>query len=532
MTGSIVEDRPGSLSGIQLDLKYQMPRKGYLAQWVKRLPGWGINTLLIEYEDKFPFRKYPFLRSPDAFTPDELRYFLATSRDAGLTVIPLIQSLSHLEFALNHPELAYLAEAPDIPTQVCPSKPAALEFIKDLYAEVFEFHSGDAYFHCGGDETWFMGTCSACKPRLQQSGPIAFWAGHLRPILDFVIRAGKRPIVWDDIFWKDFEAIKTVGLPKETILHAWNYGIRTLVVKNQKEVDSEFGGPGGVLKQIETYRQAGYQAIAAPCCNYGQLFPRFAPSLDNARVWATKVRHAGMLGTINTAWACFHVPLPSMDPLVAATGELCANPDAGVGTGWVRQWVAQEYGADVAGIAEAFETMGEVWEVSLPPEYGRPFTPIVYGYMSMVIHYPGRQEERRKRGAYPNNWETIDFCALYRTGIAEMRKGDLVPVLQRLDRILADYPPAVETFRRLARDAGRRRDQAGMLALFAEMKLTSARVLDFALRGRGSRDLLREELAGQKPRLEAVLAQLYESEGAHRMMRVWWEPAYDFLRQA
>ena len=100
------------------------------------------------------------------------------------------------------------------------------------------------------------------------------------------------------------------------------------------------------------------------------------------------------------------------------------------------------------------------------------------------------------------------------------------------NRILACYPPAVEAFQRLARDAGRRRDEAGMLALFAEMKLTSARVMDFALRGCGSRGMLREELAGQKHRIEAVLAQLYEPEGAHRMLRLWWEPAYEFMRRA
>ena len=67
---------PGSLRGIHLDLKYHMPRKDALLDWLKRLPGYGINTLLIEYEDKFPFQKYPFLSDPDAFTSEELTTFL------------------------------------------------------------------------------------------------------------------------------------------------------------------------------------------------------------------------------------------------------------------------------------------------------------------------------------------------------------------------------------------------------------------------------------------------------------------------
>ena len=32
--------------GIHLDLKYLMPRKAYLLEWVQRLPELGVNTLL------------------------------------------------------------------------------------------------------------------------------------------------------------------------------------------------------------------------------------------------------------------------------------------------------------------------------------------------------------------------------------------------------------------------------------------------------------------------------------------------------
>ena len=65
---------PGpAIVGIHLDLKYHMPRRAYLMEWVRELPACGINTLLVEYEDKFPFAAYPFLRDPEAFTPAELR---------------------------------------------------------------------------------------------------------------------------------------------------------------------------------------------------------------------------------------------------------------------------------------------------------------------------------------------------------------------------------------------------------------------------------------------------------------------------
>ena len=62
--------------GVHLDLKYLMPSKRYLLQWVRQLAELGINTLLLEYEDKFPFQKRPYLRDAQAFTPEELREFL------------------------------------------------------------------------------------------------------------------------------------------------------------------------------------------------------------------------------------------------------------------------------------------------------------------------------------------------------------------------------------------------------------------------------------------------------------------------
>ena len=117
------------ICGIHLDLKYLISNKAYLNGWVRELPQLGINTLLIEYEDKFPYEKYPFLQHPDAYTPSELRQFLAIARDAGLRIIPLMQTLSHLEFAFAHPQLAHLREAPHIPTQIDPTNPQAVQFV-------------------------------------------------------------------------------------------------------------------------------------------------------------------------------------------------------------------------------------------------------------------------------------------------------------------------------------------------------------------------------------------------------------------
>lgn len=513
--------------GVHLDLKYHMPRKAYLLDWIARLPGYGINAVLIEYEDKFPFEKYPFLASPDAFTPEELRTFLAAARDAGLMTIPLIQTLSHCEFALAHEALAHLREAPDVPTQICPTHPEAIPFIKALMLEVMAYHESDPLFHCGGDETWFLGTCDRCREQKERLGKIGMWAAHEKPLLDVVIKAGKRPIVWDDILWSDFNAIETMGLPKETILHAWNYHVGKAPTAT---VNTEHGSADTRLKQIEIYNKAGYDSIAAPCYNYGQLFSRHAESVSNTAAWADKMHASNMMGMLNTSWAVFHVPLQVQNLYVALTGALCADAALDADIEWQTHWFEQEFGVVSAeGAPEAFQVLGELWEISTPG-YDRPFSPLVYGYMSMVYWYEGGQDERKRRGAYPLDWNEVDFCELYRRGVEAVSKCDTFEnVTTRLDRILDTFPDAISALERLSTTAIRHKDEAQIMVVLGEMKLLSARIFSHLLRSDGDTAALKHDMEAIKPMLQNLLAACYEEEGQERLLRAWWDPAYTAL---
>jgi len=514
----------GAWRGIHLDLKYHVPNKAYLREWVTRLPGYGINALLLEYEDTFPFETYPFLRAPDAFTPDELRAFLAAARGAGLTVVPLVQTYAHLEFALSHQELAPLREKPELHAKICARKPEAVAFVKTLLTEVLAYHREDPYFHLGGDEVWHTDWCPDCQARVDLVGPIQMWADHETPLIRFMLEQGKRPIVWDDIFWKDFEAVSRVGLPKETILHAWNYNITSLTPSKKEDGDLELGGAGGVLKQVEIYRKAGFDSVAAPCYNVGTIFPRHAFSMANTRVWAQKIRSGGMLGMFNTAWAVFHMPLQTMNLQVAATGALCADPDAPLDAAWQERWFEQEFGGPARGLADAMETLGSMWEIPAP-EYGRPFTPLVWGYMNMVFHYPGRHKDRQRFGAYPRNWNEVDFTAIYRKGVEVSRAfPDRARLNRELDERLAAFPRAVAAVEALAAGATRRRDEARLLAVLARLKGLSLRLFAHLLRGDGNAADLKREIEALREPLKQALADAWEPVGRERMMRAFYEP--------
>jgi hypothetical protein len=366
---------------------------------------------------------------------------------------------------------------------------------------------------------------------VERDGPIQAWTDHEGGIIRQVLDAGKRPIVWDDIFWRDFEAIRRTGLPKQTVLHAWNYNITSLKPTGRDSTDAEFGGAADVLKQIEVYRDAGYDSIAGPCLNYGNLFPRVEGSLANTAVWAQKVRHAGMLGMINTAWACFHIPLPPQNMLVAATGALCADPDVSVGEEWQARFVEDEFGFPAAAVPRALGALGELWEIPIEGAQ-RPFTPVVYCYMNMVLHYTGGQAERRRRGAYPNDWGTVDFNAMYRKGVdLTRRSANVEAVIRETDRRLAAYRQAAAVMRDLARAAARLRDEAEMLAVFADTKLLSARVFSHLLRADGDAVALLRDVTALRPRLVHAMMPFMETHSVERMMRAWVDPLAAALAQ-
>lgn len=516
--------------GIHLDLKYVMPRKSYLIEWVRRLPSFGINTILLEYEDKFPYQSYPFLQVEDAFTPDELREFLAMVRDAGIRPIPLVQSLSHLEFALGHLELAHLRETPQIETQICPSNNEAIEMLRTMIGEVLSYHQEEDFFHLGGDETWFLGSCPECKDWMERCGKEKMWVEHQQRIMEVVRDAGKRPIYWDDIFWGHPEIAAELGIPRDVVFHCWNYS----VTGNKKNVSNnlEMGGDtSGMLEQVDAYSKEGFDTIAGPCLDFGVLYPQKTHCLRNTQIWAQKMHDAGMLGIINTAWACFHVPLPAMWLHIAATGALSTEDRRSLDRDWECSFLKEEFGAIPDKLPEALETLGELWEEEIDG-LARPVTPVVYGCMDMVLHYAEGQEERKRRGQYPFAWDEIDFKEIQLEKIELLRSSPKIDGIQsKINELLLRYAEAAEILKELAKLATTQKREAELLCLFGEMKLLHTKVLCFLLSNKGDGASLLAELEEERIALRKSLAHFLEPASVERLLAVWWEPDFHALKE-
>jgi len=417
--------------------------------------------------------------------------------------------LSCLEFALALPDMESLREAPDIPTQLCPSNPDAVAFALDLIDDILAFHAEDSFFHLGGDETPYLGHCRRCAARVEKLGRIETWGRHHRLMAQHILTMGKQPMFWDDIFRGDPGSVARAGLPADTVLCC------------RDAVTTDYTPES--MPQVDVYHQNGFATIAAPALNRGVMVPRRGHTLTNAWAWASRMYDSDMAGMLNTAPACCHVPPAATLLQIAATATLCQGDP--VDDAWEDAFYQKEYGATVPRLPEAMEALGTTWDITVP-ELPCPVTLIAYGCQDLALHFAGGQEEQRRRGLYPLDWTEIDHPALYRKKIALLRGLHKSAELAAHAAKLADrYAAARTTFEALAAAAVRNPENAAMFALFAALKENYARAIQFHLGPPGADAAsLRAALESLTPRLEQELARLCEPQSAARLLQFWHLP--------
>jgi Glycosyl hydrolase family 20, domain 2/Glycosyl hydrolase family 20, catalytic domain len=225
--GCLIEDWPDlEIRGIHLDLKGVMPTFEYLCNAIKTFSTDKLNTVLIEYEDKFTFEKHPLISSSCALTQKQIRELLAIGKEHFIEFIPLIQCLGHVEYVLKHKEYVYAAEENEI-QQYCPSKPEAFELFKEFTSEILELHSDSKYVHIGGDEARFIGKCATCAATVTNSSKGKLYIDYIKKVCLFIKAQGKIPIIWSDMLININNINVTKELPEDIIIMYWQYDAKS-----------------------------------------------------------------------------------------------------------------------------------------------------------------------------------------------------------------------------------------------------------------------------------------------------------------
>lgn len=274
--------------GFHLDLRVQVMRPAALHALADRLAGLGLNTLVMEWEASFPYERHATIYSASAYSPEEVRAFLAHCARLGLEVIPLQQTLGHLEYVLRHPRYAHLREAEDDLCQVCPRKAEeARKLFRELFADMRVYHDGK-YIHLGGDEAYLLGRCPACAAYAKEHGLSRLYADYMRVIVDEAKAAGFVPVLWADMLLKHPECVGL--LPRDAILVDWNYGWAR----------DRFGSdPAELVRQGFTVW--GAAALRSAPDNHSRV--EWGRHLENIREFPPRARTDGYRGMLLTSWS-------------------------------------------------------------------------------------------------------------------------------------------------------------------------------------------------------------------------------------
>uniref|UniRef100_A0A674GH10 beta-N-acetylhexosaminidase n=1 Tax=Taeniopygia guttata TaxID=59729 RepID=A0A674GH10_TAEGU len=217
---------------VHLDLKGAAPRVSYLEQVFPLLSQLGANGVLMEYEDMFPFKgELEILRSPYAYSEEDIERIQQLAEKHKLEVVPLVQTFGHVEvegpspapipdpggspghprwllpqFILKHEKYQHLREVERFPNSFNPHVPDTLALLKSLLSQVIEKHRRSSWIHIGADEVFHLGEGMDSKNWMSHNkGDVGtMYLKHIQEVLGFLTAQfwGLRVLMWDDMLRK------------------------------------------------------------------------------------------------------------------------------------------------------------------------------------------------------------------------------------------------------------------------------------------------------------------------------------------
>ncbi|MEH6679790.1 MAG: family 20 glycosylhydrolase [Sediminicola sp.] len=273
--------------GFHLDMRIQVMTPKALKEFADELAGLGMNTLIMEWEGTYPFQKHATISNELSYSREEVEDFIAYCDKLGIKVVPLQQSLGHLEYILRNPRYSHLKEDRKDISQLCPMKmEESKALFTDLFTDMAAMHNSD-YIHIGGDETYLLGHCELCAAKVKEEGKSKLFVDHMKMIADIVISLGKKPVMWADIILKYPEAASE--LPQETIFVDWNYGWKI----------DHFG-------DIKGLQDMGFAFWGAPSIRShpdNWYLTDWPTHFKNQQQFIPYARNAGYKGMIMTSWS-------------------------------------------------------------------------------------------------------------------------------------------------------------------------------------------------------------------------------------
>jgi len=284
---SISQNKDFKIKGFHIDFRCEVMTMPALKDFAKELSEMGINTIVMEWEASFPYRKHATISNKYAYSEEEIKSFIEYCESLSIDVIPLQNCFGHVEYILRHDRYAHLKEDSKEVSQICPVKTEECKVVfKELFQEMTALHPSK-YLHIGGDETYLLGHCKLCSAKAEKEGKSKLFVDYVKEMCKLANELGKQPILWADIIVKYPEAVNE--LPKDAIFVDWNYGWEK----------DRFG-------KMDNLYNAGVTFWGAPSIrSYPDniYLTQWEKHFNNQRTFVPYSREAGYEGMIMTSWS-------------------------------------------------------------------------------------------------------------------------------------------------------------------------------------------------------------------------------------
>jgi len=329
--------------GIHIDLKGVLFKPSYFPQLMEDLASQKINTILVEYEDIFPFKGLDITFNPaDRWSEKTFKYFLECAISNKIEVIPLQQCLGHLEYLLRWQKYRKYAEYYPYPSTICLSNKRAKALVADMLTQIMTAHPFSRFVHLGMDEAHKLGTCPECR---KKGDVLSLFLNYLEELCDICAANGKTPIIWTDMLEDHFKPGVFDKFRNRVIMAPWDYaphstvdltariaGFRvsrkwldkpddpkappisnsTLFFEDMPESIKVFAKKyrkeDGFLPifQARMWSDMGFKVIGASVVRSSghlAIMPDYNAIANNITTWANIIKETKQLGIIGTSWA-------------------------------------------------------------------------------------------------------------------------------------------------------------------------------------------------------------------------------------
>lgn len=303
--------------GVHLDLKGTPPTFPRLLELLDLFAALRYNLILVEWEDAFPWSVDASFRSPAAYSEDEVREFAAKAARLGLELVPLVQTLGHMENFLKTPDYLPLLEDPASDDVLNPLAPGAPELVRALVEDVLRLMPDVKRFHLGGDEARHLGTHPQTAAFIQEQGEAALYLHHMQPLLDLLHARRIRPLLWHDMMlkWED-DALRKMAAQADLVV--WGY-------HGHPKDSPHHCNP----RHSERFARLGFTLWAAPAFKGAEGTNADRPKPDarllNAQGWLEVARQHGFTGMMTTGWSRYCYNTCQCEALEASLDTLLAH---------------------------------------------------------------------------------------------------------------------------------------------------------------------------------------------------------------